>query len=40
MKESRLTFTDRLRETVRTSKPVVDVLFKREGKKILAIVKK
>jgi hypothetical protein len=40
MKEARLSFTDRLREAVRTGKPMTSVLFKVEGKKVLAIEKK
>lgn len=39
-KAAGLTFTDRCKEAVRTGTKVADVLFKREGKQILAIAKK
>lgn len=39
-RDAGLTFADRLKEAVRTGTKVADVLFKREGKKILAVAAK
>jgi len=39
MKEAGLTATERLREAVRTGKPMSDVAFKMEGKKLVAVAK-
>jgi len=39
MKEGGVTFTERMREAVRIRKPVADVVFKVEGKKVLAVAK-
>lgn len=39
MKEASLTFADRVSESIRTGKPISEVEYKMEGKKIVAVKK-
>ncbi len=39
MKAAGLTFTQRVRESIRTGKPIAEVVYKKEGKQVVAVVR-